>query len=117
MILNYLNDTTEYKVSFKRLSENIVEIKGNFPIETAGFTLSREDHEDNWHYSDYTTVYKEIDGGVQFSNDGSVYVEPEPVEYPELDEEYVAPLTLNEVNDKVDILTDCVLEMSTIVYE
>ena len=30
-------------------------------------------------YSEYTTVYREIDGGVIFSNDGSEYAEPIPV--------------------------------------
>ena len=34
-------------------------------------------------YSAYTTVYREIEGGVQFSNDGSVYVPPAPAPEPE----------------------------------
>lgn len=60
----------------------IVELKGDFPIRTDGFTLSRPEHDDNWDYSTYTTVYREIDGGAQFSNDGSVYTE---VEFDELE--------------------------------
>nr|DAQ56270.1 MAG TPA: protein of unknown function (DUF4376) [Caudoviricetes sp.] len=31
---------------------------------------------DDWSYEAYNTVYREIEGGVQFSNNGSVYVEP-----------------------------------------
>lgn len=76
MILKYLNDTTEYEIEFKKISANIVEITGDFPIQSTGFTLSRENHNDNWNYLDYTTVYREVDGGVQFSNDGSVMAIP-----------------------------------------
>lgn len=68
-----------YLVEFRK-KRNVVELKGDFPIKTTGFALSREGKEDNWDYSAYTTVYREIEGGVQFSNDGSVYVEPEPIE-------------------------------------
>lgn len=75
--MTYINDSVVYPVSFSSISKNIVELKGDFQIRTSGFTLSRPDHDDNWDYSAYTTVYREIDGGVQFSNDGSVYT-PEP---------------------------------------
>lgn len=74
-----------YLVEFKS-DGNIVELKGDFPIKTTGFTLSRIGQNDNWDYSTYTTIYREIEGGVQFSNDGSVYVEPEPVPEPTLEE-------------------------------
>lgn len=74
--LKYLKFTSTHKVYFKKISKNVVEITGDFPIQTDGFTLSREKHEDNWDYSAFTTVYKEVENGVQFSNDGSVYVEP-----------------------------------------
>lgn len=83
--LKYLNNEEEiaYKVDFNKISNNVVELKGDFPIQTDGFTLSRETHEDNWDYSTFTTVYKEVENGCQFSNDSSVYVEPiipEPIE-------------------------------------
>ena len=77
MILKYQNEETTYDVEFKKISKNIVEIKGDFPIKDVGFTLSRENMNDNWDYVEYTTIYKEIEGGVQFSDDGSVYIEPE----------------------------------------
>lgn len=83
-----------YPVDFKKVGRNVVELKGDFPIQTTGFVLSRAGMEDNFDYSGYTTIYREIDGGVQFSNDGSAYVEPEPVPEPEL-EPYVP--TLEEV--------------------
>lgn len=81
--MNYIGDNTVYPVEFSTISNNAVELKGDFPALTNGFTLSRPDHDDNWDYSAYTTVYQEIDGGAQFSNDGSIYTPPEPT--PELE--------------------------------
>ncbi len=77
--MNYIGDSTIYPVEFNIISTNVVELKGDFPVLTSGFFLSRPDHEDNWDYSAYTTVYHQIDNGVQFSNDNSVYVPPEPI--------------------------------------
>lgn len=72
LIMQYINSNEIYDVNFKIISPNIVELTGDFPIKTDGFILSREEYEDNWDYSDYTTVYGEIENGVHFSNDGSV---------------------------------------------
>lgn len=80
--MTYIGNDTTYPINFNLISDNIVELKGDFPIRTDGFTLSRPEHDDNWDYSAYTTVYREIDGGAQFSNDGSVYTE---VEFDELE--------------------------------
>lgn len=94
--MKYIGDITEYKVSFNKIGNNIVQIKGNIPIKTDGFILTRigEPEAFTGDYSDYTTVYREIEGGVQFSNDGSVYVPPEPIPTP-TPEPYVP--TLEEV--------------------
>lgn len=102
--MNYINSTTKYAVNFKIIAPNIIEIKGDFPIQTDGIQISRDKKPDDvWDYSDYTTIYREIEGGVQFSNDGSVYVEPEPTPEPE---PYVP--TLEEVQERK------VAEMNTI---
>lgn len=76
--LKYLNSTASYEVDFFRVSENIIEIHGDFPVENLGFTLSRPDKNDEWDYSDFTTIYHTLENGVQFSNDKSIYVEPIP---------------------------------------
>lgn len=78
--MKYVGLKTEYDISFSRISDSIVQILGDFPIKTKGFQLSREDKED-WEkmdYTEYTTVYRELDNGVQFSCDGSEYVPPTP---------------------------------------
>lgn len=81
--MNYIGDSTIYPIKFNIISSNVVELKGDFLILTDGFLLSRPDCKDDWDYSAYTTVYRVIEDGVQFSNDGSIYIEPEPVPEPE----------------------------------
>ena len=98
--LKYLNNEEEntYNVDFDKISNNVVKITGDFPIKNDGFTLSRETHEDNWDYSTFTTVYKEVENGCQFSNDGSVYVEPEIPEPIEPTLEEVKNFKINELS-------------------
>ncbi len=85
--LQYVGGDETYLVEFKKISGNVVQVTGELPVKTKGFTLSRI-KEDTWRadYTAYKTVYREVPGGVQFSNDGSVYVappEPEPTPEPE----------------------------------
>lgn len=98
--MKYIGDETIYPVEFSTVSANVVELKGDFPVLTNGFTLSRLGHKDNWKYEDFTTVYREISGGVQFSNDGSVYVAPDPM--PELPNVPIEPYepTLEELQEQ-----------------
>lgn len=95
--LKYINDTETYPVCFNRVSSKVVSVKGEMPEKTIGFILSREGMQDNWDYSGYNTVYREIDNEIQFSCDGSVYVEPEPD--PIVDPEPYVP-TLEEVKEQ-----------------
>lgn len=78
--MKYVGEDTAYLVTFTIISSDVVQLAGDFPIKTSGFRLSRIGKNDNWNYTKYTTVYRQMDGAVQFSNDGSVYVEPEPPE-------------------------------------
>lgn len=99
--MKYVGEKTVYEVGFRKISNHAVEIQGDFPVKTKGFTLSRDESEDEWDYKRFKTVYRKIDGGIQFSDDESVYVappEPEPVPEPEpipAPEPYVP--TLDEV--------------------
>lgn len=105
--LKYKNNTMKYEVNFKKISKNIVEIKGDFSIKDVGFTLSRPDMNDGWDYSSYTTVYKEVEGGVQFSNDGSVYVEPE---IPEPVEPTLEEVKLSKTNELSNICNQQIIQ-------
>ena len=76
--LQYTGEKELYQVDFKYINPNIIEIIGDFPIKTKGFTLTRINNPNAFtgDYSEYKTVYKEINGGALFSNDGSIYAEP-----------------------------------------
>ena len=76
--LIYVGENIIHRIEFNRVNDHIVSVKGSLPAQTNGFKLSREGKNDNWDYKDYTTIYRELDGEIQFSNDGSVYVEPIP---------------------------------------
>ena len=78
--LRYLGEKIAYEILFESVSNNVVQIIGRFPIKEKGFLLFRDDVEDDpWDYLGYTTVYREVEGGAQFSNDGSVYTPPVPI--------------------------------------
>ena len=81
--MKYIGLKTEYDVEFSNLTKNLVQVKGDVPAKTNGFTLSRPGKNDGWDYSAFTTIYREMDGVIQFSNDGSVYVPPDPTPEPE----------------------------------
>lgn len=97
--LKYIKLKSSYEVDFIQISENVVEIRGDFPIKTHGFTLSRPGQNDDWDYSDFTTIFRTLENGAQFSNDESVYVEPEPTpELPNIPFEPYEP-TLAEIQE------------------
>lgn len=104
LTLKYTGQEAIHNVKFSRISANVVQVLGDIPFSDAGFTLSREGKNDPWGYPEYTTLYREVEGGLQFSNDGSVYVEPvKPDPVPE--EPYIP--TLEEVK------TSKIAEMET----
>ncbi len=96
--LTYVGEKEKkYAVDFTQMGEHVIQITGDFPVKGNGFTLSRIDCEDEWDYTGFRTIYRNIEGGAQFSDDDSVYVappEPEPV--PE-EEPYVP--TLEEIKE------------------
>ena len=83
LIMKYCGSKTVYEVGFSKISPHVVQVIGDIPVKDKGVTLSRDESEDDWDYRDYKTVYRQIDGGVQFSDDGSVYVAPPEPEEPE----------------------------------
>lgn len=87
----------KYAVDFEQLSEHVIQITGDFPVKGNGFTLTRFDCDDDWDYTEFRTIYKTVEGGARFSDDGSVYVAP-PEPEPEPDQEPYVP-TLDEVKE------------------
>lgn len=98
----FLNTETPSKAEVKRLGEHLIQIIGDVEKNTSGFHLINDVGSVYGKYEDFTTLYKEIEGGFVLSNDDSVYVEPEPVPEPEpyepsLDE--VQEMKVREMNE------------------
>jgi len=73
--MNYVGEYDTYEVEFDR-TEHVVTLKGSFPVKATGFYLSQLGKRDDLDYTAFNTVYREIEGGAQFSDDGSTWVEP-----------------------------------------
>lgn len=124
MLKIVFNDGKEVVASFEKPSENIVSI-GNTNVNTSGFKAYREsDSLFLGDYSDYTTVYKEDNEKISYSNDGSVYVEPEVPEFDETAAKDIVsePLTPADeaanmsLAERVTQCEECILELSSVVY-
>lgn len=91
----FLDNKEVLQASVKKITSNTIQIVGDILPNTSGFHLINGNGSVYGKYEDYTTIYREIDGGFILSNDGSIYVEPEPVPEPEP----VVP-TLEEVQEE-----------------
>ena len=101
--LTYFGSKNTYEVEFSRISPHVVQVLGNLPFEDKGFNLSRQGKKDPWDYPGYTALYKAVEGGLQFSDDGSVYVEPQkPEPVPDL-EPYIPTLEEIKVTKKQEM--------------
>ena len=78
--IKYNNQENFEEVTLSKIG-NIVSLKGATE-NNIGFTTHRLSGEQLGDFSDYTTTYKLLDGEVQYSNDGSVYVEPQTPAHP-----------------------------------
>lgn len=79
--LRYTGEETDYSVNFKSINENVVEVTGeNLPARETGFIITRigDPSAFTGDYSEYKTIYREVEGGFQYSNDRSIYIEPLP---------------------------------------
>ena len=106
----------EYEVAFHKNSDHVCTLTGNkIPQSKKGFLTFRMSGEQLGDWSDYTTVYRILEDGVQFSNDGSVWTEPEPVELPdpEIVDAAPQPTQIDRIEAQVlytALMTDTLLE-------
>lgn len=76
MKIKYENLKSEYEAEVKIISDHVIQLIGELPSTGSGFKVYRNDGLMLGNYSGFTTVYKSIEGGYQYSDDKSVYVEP-----------------------------------------
>jgi hypothetical protein len=73
-----------FQINIKNINDNMVQLYPPIPNAniTAGFELLANSGKVYGNYLDYTTLFKKMeDGSVVLSNDGSVYIPPEPPVY------------------------------------
>ena len=98
MNILFLNSDFPVQGSVKKISENVIQITGVEP-NLSGFRLVTKNGAIWGKYEDYTTLYRTLENGFQLSNDGSVYVEPEPVPEPEPIEPTLEELKQQKINE------------------
>ena len=73
--LKYVGSEDFYQINFKQNNENLITIMGDFPIKRKGFKIYLPNEQlPIGDYSSFVTVYRELENGATFSNDGSVFV-------------------------------------------
>ena len=89
--IKFLDRDALYPVSFSQDSAHVCTTIGEgIPRDTCGFQTFRMNGQPLGDRSDFTTIYRILDNGIQWSNDGSVWVDP-PQPEPMPDPEPVAP--------------------------
>ena len=109
--MSYINDKQYRDCKLIPRSDHIIEVVG-LPQTTSGFNFYLDNDMMVGDYSDYTTIYRVIDSNtIQYSKDGSIYVEPEPIPIPEPyvpTEEELAEIErqnkIVEINSQIEVL-------------
>ena len=91
----FLDQETAVEGFVEQLTPHTIQILADADPNTLGFHLVTDTGEVYGEYPGYTTVYRETEGGFILSDDGSVYLEPEPY-VPTLEE--VQELKVSEMN-------------------
>ena len=78
MLIKFLNQNSTVEGNVKKINNHVVQITGA-DQNLSGFHLVTRNGAIWGKYEDYTTLYRTVDDGFQLSNNGSVYVEPEPI--------------------------------------
>lgn len=75
MKLTYIGEAISYDVEIKAIKSNVLQVTGaGLMMKESGFILN--DGIYDYDYSAYSTLYRTVTGGYQYSNDGEVWIEP-----------------------------------------
>lgn len=76
MKLQYIGTSIYYDVDVMAVLPNVIQVTGSkLSMKESGFILI-DDEDNEYDYSEYSTLYNTVEGGYQYSNDGSIWVEP-----------------------------------------
>lgn len=101
MQILFLNMDSPVTGNVKKISEHVVQVTG-VEQNLSGFHLVKNINDTLQvfgKYEGFTTLYRTIENGFQLSDDGSVYVEPEPVPDPEPYEPTLDELKQEKINE------------------
>lgn len=110
MQILFLNMDSPVTGNVKKISEHVVQVTG-VEQNLSGFHLVKiinDTLQVFGKYEGFTTLYRTIEGGFQLSNDGSVYVEPEPVPEPEPYEPTLDELKQQKINEVSSICKETI---------
>lgn len=113
--IKYNNSNKFEEVTFSK-TDNIVSLKGATE-NNSGFKTYRLSGEQLGDFSDYTTTYRVLNDEVQYSNDGSVWVEPTPYEPTVEDEINTLKQELESTDYKIIKCSECMLLGETMPYD
>ena len=116
--VRFNNEKVFRDAEFDIVSGKIVQLVGNIEANTSGFGI----YHNNMligDYSKYTTIYKQVDGGYQFSRDGSSTIKPveEPMTFAKMQEKMINleaenELLRDEIMDLTEYQADILFELS-----
>lgn len=111
MKIRYVGDMAEYDCSLAAIKSNVIEVTSEALPRKTGFEIIIG--KDVLDYKAFSTIYRKIsDDTVQYSDDGSFYIEPPkpiPVEPdPEVEEPIIEEITLEE---RVADIEDAIIEL------
>lgn len=108
MQIQYIKSKEIYEIeSIEQINDNVVQITGDLPIQEYGFMLLEDGKKFDGDYSKYRTIYRRIDSGAQFSNNGNVWAGGDESNSSDIDtEEIPESYVLNNQE-----LTECVADL------
>ena len=115
--IKYNNSNIFEEVTFSKTG-NIVSLKGATE-NNSGFKTYRMSGEQIGDFSDYTTTYRLLYDEVQYSNDGSIWVEPTPQPYEPTVEDEINALKkeLESTDYKIIKCSECQLLGQDMPYD
>ena len=115
--IKYNNSNIFEEVTFSKIG-NIVSLKGSTE-NNSGFKTYRMSGEQLGDFSDYTTTYRLLDDEVQYSNDGSIWVEPETHHYEPTIQDQINALKkeLESTDSKIIKCSECQLLGQDMPYD
>lgn len=122
ILIQFTNDSRKFQVEYSNISEHVCQCLGSIPLNRSGFlTFSARTGEQLGDRSDFTIIYRTLENGYQYSNDGSVWEEPvaqadegQTIEEPVItDADEPTPSPLDRIEAQVlytALMTDTLLE-------